>query len=149
MSHPPIHAFTSALSVVASMARQHLGLKQEEAAAKLKAGALAHMVDALVTQRVDVVKEGFTAILATYADQARHYMAQQDKYADKELEATDPFMRVQWRGRIQKIDVELATIRADAKLLYEHMTDVLLALGGTTPGFVEELAPSLQLSLVR
>lgn len=145
MSSTQTDAVAGALSIAFAFAKHRLGLQQEQAKAELKASALSHMVDALVTRRVDAVKEGFVAILSTYAEQARHYMAQQEKYADKELETTDPFIRLQWRSRIQKIDVELANIRADAKLLYNQMTEVLLAIGGPSTGFATDLPSNLGL----
>ena len=145
MGSPQTDAVAGALSIAVAFAKHRLGLQQEQAKAELKASALSHMVDAFVTRRVDAVKEGFVAILGTYAEQARHYMAQQEKYADKELETSDPFIRVQLRSRIQKIDVELANIRADAKLLYEQMTEVLLAIGGPSAGFSNDLPSNLGL----
>lgn len=143
---PRTQAVAGALSLAIGLAKHRLGLQQEQAMAELKAGVLAHLVDALVSKRIDAVQSGFTAILATYADQARHFMVQQEKFADKELESTNPMQRIELRSRIQKLDVELAMIRADAKLLYEHMTEVLLAIGSAAaPAFAAEMAPTLGL----
>ncbi len=145
-SDPRTQAVAGALSLVIGLAKHRLGLQQDKAMAELKAGSLAHLVDALVSKRVDAVQSGFAAILSTYAEQARHFMEQQAKFADKELDTSDPMRRIELRSRIQKIDVELATIRADAKLLYEHMTEVLLAIGGAGPqAFATEFAPTLAL----
>lgn len=146
MTHDPrTQAVAGALSMLIGLAKHRLGAQQEVAMAELKAGTLSHLVDALVSKRLDALQSGFNTILATYAEQARHFMAQQEKYADKELESTDPFQRVQLRSRIQKLDIELANVRADARLLYEHMTEVLLAIGGAPRSFASEFAPALGL----
>lgn len=134
MSDPRAHAMAGALSLFAGLVQHRQGLQHERAIAELRAGSLSHLVDALVTKRIDAVQAGFASILGTYAEQARHFMAQQAKYADKELETTNPALRIELRSRIHKIDTELATLRADARLLYEHMSEVLLLIGGSSAG---------------
>ncbi len=135
----------NALAVFTQFARQRSNDQCQVALAELRIGALTHMVDALVTRRVDVVKESFALMLGHYAEYARHFMTQQQRYADAELDATDPFKRVELRARIQKIDTELALIRIDAQLLYARMTEVLLMLGGSVTHFADDLMQPLAL----
>jgi hypothetical protein len=143
MSQHQTHAIATALSLAVGFAKQRLAHQQDYALSELRAGALSNMVEALVTKKSEIVQAGFHDILEHYAEDARQYMAQQHKYADKELETTDPLTAIRLRSRIAEIDAQLADIRADAKLLYEHMTEVLLALGAPTGGFASDLAPAL------
>jgi hypothetical protein len=113
---------------------------------QLRHGALANLVDAFVTQRVDVVKEGFLAVLAQYAEQARHYMAQQTAYAERELDTDDPMRRIELRARIQDVDTLLSTLRADARLIYQQMTEIVRALGGSFQDVTRDLSHPLALS---
>lgn len=144
-SHAHTQLLVGALTTMSQLATTRHRQQQELAAEELRASALAHMVDAFVTHRVDVVKESFLAILNGYAEQARHFMAQQKDYADREIEATDPLKRIELRARVQKIDVELAIIRTDARLLFDRMTEVITSLGGSTTGFARGVSQTLAL----
>jgi len=145
-SHAHTQLLVGALTTMGQLAANRHRQQQELAAQELRAGALAHMVDAFVTRRVDAVKEGFLAILNGYAEQARHFMAQQKDYADREIEASDPLKRIELRARVQKIDVELAIIRADARLLFDRMTEVVGSLGGSTTDFAHKVSQPLALT---
>jgi len=105
-------------------------MMQQYALEELQAQTLVHVVDAVVMRRLDLVQHGFMQILGEYAAQARHYLDQQARYADAELDTFDPLRRVELRKRINDIDSELRQIRLDARRLYERMVAVLLALGG-------------------
>lgn len=128
----------------------HLGQCQQEhdkerALAELRHSALANMLDVLVSKRVDAVQAGFNRLLDQFAEQARHLMAQQAKYADAELVAGDARQRIELRSRIATVDAQLALVRADGQHLYERMTDVILTLGGRCDHFAADLAPVLEL----
>jgi hypothetical protein len=70
--------------------------------------------------------------------QARHYMTQQDKYADAEIKAATPLERASIRTRLSEIDLHLTNIRADASALYREMIRVILIIGGTMPPMSSE-----------
>ncbi len=138
-----------ALSTAAQIASQKIGaetsrqeldvalhkLEHERGMFDAKAGLLRDMLGALVEHRVEAVKSGFEQVLAIYADQANHFMAQQRSYADAELETTDPLKTARLRKRLGEIDIELRAIRTAAGQLYAQMNEIVLRLGG------ESLAP--------
>lgn len=134
-----------ALATMGQYAVQRTQHQKDMAIEQLRAGTLAHMVDALVSQRVAAVEAGFRELLSGYAEQARHYMAQQRSYADRELDTSDPMRRIELRARLQDIDTQLETLRADARIIFFHMTEVVRALGAPRAGFAAEFAPSLAL----
>lgn len=145
--HAQTQALLAALASVGQIASERYRHQREAAALELQAGALEHLVDALVNRRVDAVQQGFLAILGDYAEQARHFMAQQQRYADAEITSADPLARVELRNRIHDLDRQLASIRIDAKLLYERMTDVITAIGGIPGQFAAGIAQPLALPL--
>ena len=138
----------SALASAAQIAMSQHGQKHEQAMFQLRATALTEITDALVTRRVDAVKDGFGQVLTAYAEQARHHMAQQAKFTDQVLGAADPLLRIELNQRIKDIDVELGRIRADARLLYARMTEVVVILGGAGLGFGRDLADPLALPMI-
>jgi hypothetical protein len=99
----------------------------------MKAGLMRDIIHALIDRRVDAVQQGFRDTLTMYAEQCRHYMAQQDRYADAEIKATAPLERATIRARLSDIDVQLNSIRSDAAGLYREMTKVILLIGGAMP----------------
>jgi hypothetical protein len=107
-------------------------LRHQHAIEELRTGALAHVVDALITRRVELVHDGFVRVLTEYATQAEHFMAQQTRFVDAELETRDPLRRIELRKRLNDIDVELRQIRVEARRIYNRMTEVILLLGGTS-----------------
>lgn len=133
----------SALGAAAQLATQRHGQKHEQAMFELRSGALTTLTDALVSRRVDAVKEGFRLVLEEYAAQARHYMTQHAKFADAQIMATDPLTRIELNQRLKDIDIELGRIRADAQLIYARMTDVVLLIGGVEFGFSTDMAGAL------
>ncbi len=135
----------SALGAAAQVAMAKHGQRHEQSMLELRNGALKDMTDALITRRVEAVKEGFAAVLADYAAQAQHFMAQQAKYADAHLVSADPLVRVELNQRLRDIDIELGRIRTDAQLLYARMTDVIVMLGGVDLRFGNDLAAPLAL----
>ena len=137
----PVHAelVITALGSLSQFAVSHVGagsardqLRYEHAIAELRAGAMAHVVDALITRRIEVVQEGFVRVLGEYATQAQHYMDQQARFADVELTTSDPLRRIELRKRLNDIDVELRQIRLAAQRIYHRMTEVIIAIGGTS-----------------
>lgn len=149
ISQAHTQALVGALAAASQAITLHQGQKHERAMSALRSGVLTEIVDAMVNRRVEAVKDGFHQILSQYAEQARHYMAQQAKYGEAELEASDPLRRVELNKRIRDIDIELASLRADAMLLYGRMTEVVSALGGSLAGFGPDLAQPLLLSAPR
>jgi hypothetical protein len=109
-------------------------LSHERQIFSMKADLMRDLVKALIEQRVDAVRQGFVETLATYAEQCRHYMAQQERYADAEIKATEPLERANLRTRLSEIDLQLSAIRSDAAALYREMTKVILLIGGNMPG---------------
>lgn len=142
---PQAQLLMSALAGAAQVAARRHGQQHEQAMAQLQHGRLAHLVDALVSQRTDAVKEGFVALLSEYAEQARHYMTQQHSFAEKELDCTEPLRRIELRSRINDIDTKLETIRADARHIYYQMTEVIRSLGGSIHDFARDLSEPLAL----
>jgi hypothetical protein len=108
-------------------------LSHERGMFDMKAGMVRDLIHALVEQRVDAVRHGFLDTLNMYAEQCRHYMAQQDRYADAEIKAADPLERANIRTRLSEIDLQLSNIRSDAAGLYREMLKVILLIGGTMP----------------
>jgi hypothetical protein len=118
----------------------------ERALAELRAGSLAHVVDAVITHRSELVQEGFLQVLREFAADAQHYRAQQDRYAALELETRDPLRRIELRKRLNDTDIELRQIRVDARQLYDRMTEVLLLIGGSSLRVDDGLSRQLMLS---
>lgn len=108
-------------------------LAHEKDIFEIKTGLVRNLIHALIEKRVDAVQQGFRDTLAMYADQARHYMAQQDKYAEAEIKAATPLERAGYRTRLSEVDLHLTNIRSDAAALYREMMRVILIIGGTMP----------------
>jgi len=108
----------------------HTKLQHAQTMFGLKANLMRDLVDALIVQRVDAVQQAFEQVLTLYADQCRHYLSQQERYADAEIKATDPLERANLRARLTEIDLNLGNIRTDAASLYREMTKVILMIGG-------------------
>jgi hypothetical protein len=113
-------------------------LSHEKDIFEIKTGLVRNLIHALIERRVDVVQQGFRDTLTIYAEQARHYMTQQDKYADAEIKAATPLERASIRTRLSEIDLHLTNIRADASALYREMLRVILIIGGTMPPMSSE-----------
>lgn len=141
--HAETQLLMGALSTMGQLAASQQRHGHARAIEELRAANLAHLIDALVTRKVDAVKSGFLVVLEGYAEQARHFMGQQQKYADAELLSADPLARIELRNRIQDIDLELSTIRIDAKLLYATMTEIIRAIGGAPDAFASAVAQPL------
>jgi hypothetical protein len=139
----------TALSTAAQVAMAQHGHRHEQAMQALRSGALVQITEALVTRRVDAVQQGFLAVLAEYASDARHHREQQAEFSKAQILATDPLVRVELAKRIRDIDTELGLIRADATLLYGRMTEVILLLGGASFDLGSELAGTLSLPTQR
>jgi hypothetical protein len=120
------------LSQIAANKATTDGLRYQRDIEELRAGSLAHVVDALITRRVELVHDGFVRVLTEYAAQAEHFMGQQARFADAELETRDPLRRIELRKRLNDIDIELRQIRVEAQRIYHRMTEVILQLGGTS-----------------
>jgi hypothetical protein len=99
----------------------------------MKTDFMRGLIRSLIDRRVDAVQKGFQDVLAMYAEQARHYMAQQEKYADAEIKASTPMEQAGIGKRISEINIQLENIRADAAMLYREMLRAILLIGGTMP----------------
>jgi len=113
-------------------------LTHEKDVFEIKTGLVRDLIHALIERRVDVVQQGFRETLTMYAEQARHYMSQQDKYADAEIKAATPLERASIRTRLSEIDLHLTNIRAEASALYREMMRVILIIGGSMPPMSSE-----------
>ena len=116
---------------------------------ELKAGLLRDLAAALIEKRLDAVKTGFTEVLGLYAEQARHYMAQQTKISDAELVTTDPLQSARFRKRMGEIDIELRSIRLAASQLYSEMNAVVMRLGGDALNLSPDYCAALALTMPR
>lgn len=137
----------AALSVMGEVASNRDARQHEYAVAQLRRSALSELTDALINNRSRAVEEGFHRILAQFDEQARHLMAQQNRFADALMGEAKLRQRAMYDDRIKAIDLELAAIRANAQALYDRMTEVLLLLGGVQTQFASDLANSLTLRL--
>jgi len=99
----------------------------------MKADLMRDLIKALIEHRVDAVCKACEETLKMYAEQSRHYMAQQDRYADAEIKATEPLERANLRVRLNETDLQLTNIRSDGGTLQREMARVILLLGGTMP----------------
>jgi hypothetical protein len=99
----------------------------------LKTDFLRDLIHSLIDRRIDAVERSFNLTMGMYAEQARHYMAQQDKYAEAEIKATAPRESANIRVRLSEIDLQLTQIRSDAAALYREMMKVIIIIGGSIP----------------
>lgn len=143
---PDAMALASALQVATEYANQRGERKHIEKLTKLKSTALAHMVDAVVTRRVDAIEKQCHTVLAMYAEQARSYIEEKKSYTDKILGTTDLILRTELLSRTNAIDTKLAEVRADAQMVFSRMGELLLAVGGTNLDFARDLTAPLVLS---
>ncbi len=111
----------------------------------MKAELVRDLVRAVVEKRVDAVRQGFTDTLGMYAEQCRHYMAQQDRYADAEIKTTDPLERANLRARLSETDLHLSSLRSDAAALYREMMKAILLIGGSSATMSSEHQRALAL----
>jgi hypothetical protein len=113
----------------------------------IKADFMRDLVHSLIDRRVDAVERGFRETISLYAEQSRHYMAQQDKYADAEINATSPAKVASIKERRNEIDNALRAIRSDAAALYHEMTRAILIIGGSMPAIPTEDQRALALTI--
>lgn len=132
---PHTLALTEGFALFMQLASQEGGRKHAAAMAQLQASTLRHMIDAVVSRRVDVVARQCHDILSMYAEQARHYMQEQGALHAR-MDTTDSLLRTELLSKSNDIDTQLAEIRADAKYLYERMGEFILALGGRGMDFL-------------
>ncbi len=92
-----------------------------------------NLIHAMIERRVDAVREGFALTMGLYADQARHYMSQQERITDAQIQSKDPIERAGYHARASEIDMQLRRIRTDAAKLYKEMTRAILIIGGKMP----------------
>lgn len=116
---------------------------------ELKASNLNHMVDALITRRVDIVARQCRDILALYDKQQSAYLKEKEKYTDKILDCSDPLKRSELMARANEIDTRLAEVRLEARMMFKLMSELLIDLGGgdkkSIMGFAREIAAPLGL----
>ena len=121
-------------------------LEQERGLFETKAEILRDLVGALIEKRLDAVKSGFTEVLSLYAEQARHYMAQQSKISDAELTTSDALQSARFRKRMGEIDIELRSIRIAAAQIYSQMNEVIMRLGGDALNLSPDYCAALALT---
>ncbi len=139
----------SALTVMGQVAVSRHQQQREVATSQMRAGALAHLVDATVTQRVDAVKQGFLAVLKDYSEQAQSYVREREQLSDKLMETADLLLRNHLNDRINDIDTRQEEIRYDASRLYHRMTEVILGLGAPIGDFAAAVPQPLRLESQR
>lgn len=142
---PQTLALSEGLALLMRYALEESNRKHAVQMAELQASTLRHMVDAVFTRRISVVEAGFKEILAGYDAQARHYMAEQSKFNSEILNTSDTLKRTELKSKSDDFDTRLAEIRADARLLYAQMGELLLALGGQSIKFLPDGMASLGL----
>lgn len=142
---PRTQAVAGALSLLVGLAKHRAGLQQQQAMAQLQSSALKDMVEAVVTRRVDAIENQCRTVLTLYADQASAYISESKIITEKMLETRDLIRRTEYRSRLSEIDTKLADIRADAKLLYDRMAELIISVGGPGINFAGNLSMPLQL----
>jgi hypothetical protein len=148
MPHPAALALVPAFQALFQLVSEHHEREHERATAELQSSALRHLADAFVTRRVAVVERGFHAILEPYALDARNLHREKEELLALMREATgarDAIGMTAYASRSNEIDTRLAEIRADARLLYQHMCECLIAIGGRGVECLADLAPTLNL----
>lgn len=98
----------------------------------LQAGIVREVIQAVIAKRVDVLQGAFNEIARGYAEQARHYMTQQDRVADAQMAITDPIQRADCQARLVAIDSQLHDIRRSWHRLFREMSKTLLLLGSSS-----------------
>jgi hypothetical protein len=138
MPHPL--ALAAAFQLAAELASQDGKLKHAQLMAELHASVLKHMVDAIVTRRIDVIQGQCRDVLAMYAEQSRACIEEKKPLSAKLLDCgNDVLLRNELVSRCNKIDIQQAEIRADAKVVFERMCEFVLAIGGKDMGFAGDL----------
>jgi hypothetical protein len=112
----------------------------------IQADLFRDMLHAMVNLRVDAISNGFALTMGLYADQARHYMSQQETITNAQISAKDPIERAGYHSRAVEIDLQLRRIRNDASKLYKEMTSAILLVGGSMPSLPAVARTSLMLS---
>lgn len=143
---PPPQLIAGALTLIAQVAQSRSRDQYEIALAQLRAGVLHDLIDAVIHKRVDAVRVGFESILKQYADQAEHFMRQQDRYAEEELKCDDSIRRLELQSRMRTVDNELQCIRIDGQMLYVRMIEALHHMGGSSHGFAQDVISPLALT---
>lgn len=98
-----------------------------------QADLMRDLIHGLITERIEAIHTSFLNILATYAEQARGYMTQQERLVETGFKVIDPLERAHYDARLSEIDKQLNRIRADAFCLYQEMNRALLLLGTPLP----------------
>jgi hypothetical protein len=103
------------------------------------------LIHAMIEQRIDAVRYGFGETMSLFADQARHYMSQQETITNAQITSKDPIERAGFHARACEIDMQLRRIRTDAAKLYREMTRAILLIGGSMPSIAKATKSSLLL----
>lgn len=111
-----------------------------------KANLMRDIIQSMIDRRVDAVCKGFHDTLTLYADQCRHYMGQQDRYADMAIKSASPLERANIKAQQSEINIQLSDIRSEAAALYRHMTKIVLLIGGSMPPLAAEQQQTLALA---
>ena len=110
-----------------------LQLNSQRDALDTQADIFRTLIHAMVERRLDAVQNGFSQTMTLYADQARHFMSQQERVVDAQIRSKDPLERAGYQSRATEIDIQLKRIRSDAAKLYKEMTRAILIIGGMMP----------------
>ncbi len=134
------------VKIITSAVVQGRNQKHAHLTAQLHASTVKDLVDAVTTRRLEIVEKQCQTILIMYAEQARNYMKAMTTYDKRRLRSRDALERAELAERTREIDCKLAEIRADAKLLYGHMGELLLAIGGRDNSFSDDITAPLALA---
>lgn len=150
MSDPRGQMILFALSAAAQLAGNRAAQRHEVDMAVLRNEAFRSWADAVINNRVREVKEGFSEVLRDFAAQSAGMIEQRMRLIDRQMENNDAAVSIRIRREINSIDTSLNSIRADCRLIYDRMTDILLAMGDQMPALEALLPPaSAQLALPR
>ncbi|MFG6464157.1 hypothetical protein ACG04Q_21490 [Roseateles sp. DXS20W] len=136
----PAQVLVQALAMAAKARYQAEALAHLHGIAKLRAGVVRDLIEAIVVRRVDAVEHQCTEVLKQYADQAQHYLDQQRRFGERLLESRDPIERLELSSRLTEVDTKLGEIRADAKLIYERMCQAIAYLGGNDAALLQQVS---------
>lgn len=117
----------------AQLSAYEVQLEHRRDIAEIQASLARSFIHALIERRIDAVQSGFAEIMALYAEQARGFLQQQEKYSDADLVSTDPLESAKCRSRLNALDLQLAAIRDDSRQLYHEMNQMLLLIGAAMP----------------
>jgi len=143
--HPVVHGAVSSLHGVLDIIARKVDYRHAQVMGGLRASSAELLVSNVVRPQIEAIRGQCEQTLALFSEQARHYMAQQERLEEQRMSTKDVMVIVQVNARLGEIDTRLADIRADAQLLYARMCAVLLAAGGGAMALARDLTAPLEI----